>query len=285
MRPPPLVSPPSTCGSCSDSRLLLSLLLLTSLAGPLVGAPSLPGALSTANSSTKAISKRDYFGIPIRMESAPREAPPPPERPFWLPKSPPSGVRFTKDLSRRAWNLLEQRNRPNAVEARRRHHDGASVNSKDTDPLGLPAMSEKRFDPPPLLPEQLLDRLGAHNYDPAFTRVTMPHEARQNPHGSVEFGHHRNVPKSVRGVVRRFAHLLYDGRKGARLDRRTRRNLRKFLAFYTACPVKYQWQDYGPRFWPRWVKTGRCLETERSCSIPPGMHCRPQRHKSVSLLR
>ena len=146
-------------------------------------------------------------------------------------------------------------------------------------------MAERGFDPPVLSAAQMFERLGPHNYDPAFTRISMPRDAREHPKGRVVFGPHRAVSKAVRGVVRRFAHLLYDGGKGERLARRTRRNLRKFLAFYTACPVQYRWQDFGPRFWPRWVKKGECLQTERSCSIPPGMQCRPQRFKSVTLLR
>lgn len=215
--------------------------------------------LSSPHNASKPISKRDSFAQP---------------RPFWLPQAP---VRFSKDLSRRAWQLLEHRNRPHTLAARRRHqksHAGSPTLPE------LPAMSERPFQPPLLPTSQMLQLMGPRRFDPAFVRLSRPGAASR-----VEFGPHRAVSKAVRGLVRRFAHLLFDGGQGERLTRRTRRNLRKFLAFYTSCPVRYSWQDYGPRFWPRWLKKGECLSAQRSCSVPPGMTCRPQRYKAVTLLR
>ncbi|VEL09201.1 unnamed protein product, partial [Protopolystoma xenopodis] len=76
------------------------------------------------------------------------------------------------------------------------------------------------------------------------------------------------------------------------LDVLTRTGFRHWLArvmtTFTSCPVHYIWRDLGPEFWPRWVKWGRCLYTDRpavSCSLPPGMTCQPARFVQVPLLR
>lgn len=57
-----------------------------------------------------------------------------------------------------------------------------------------------------------------------------------------------------------------------------------YLWAYTYCPVIYSWKDLGLRFWPRWIKDGRCFN-KRSCSIPPGMSCKPAASKQIVLLR
>jgi noggin len=68
---------------------------------------------------------------------------------------------------------------------------------------------------------------------------------------------------------------LPDGTKlRTRLNPKLRRKLVQFLWAYTSCSVYEKWRDLGSRFWPRWLKEGHCY-TERSCSIPPGMNCKP----------
>ncbi|XP_046404150.1 5E5 antigen-like [Ischnura elegans] len=46
---------------------------------------------------------------------------------------------------------------------------------------------------------------------------------------------------------------------------RWRRRLRRLLLSITHCPVRWTWKDVGIRFWPRWIKEGRC-----GGKIPPG---------------
>nr|VZI43901.1 unnamed protein product [Spirometra erinaceieuropaei] len=56
--------------------------------------------------------------------------------------------------------------------------------------------------------------------------------------------------------------------------RRTRWRGVRLLEEYSSCPVWRTWRDYGPQFWPRWVREGRCVDVAgTSCSWPPGMHC------------
>ncbi|XP_071451984.1 noggin-2-like [Hetaerina americana] len=64
---------------------------------------------------------------------------------------------------------------------------------------------------------------------------------------------------------------------------RWRRKLRRLLLSITHCPVRWTWKDVGIRFWPRWVKEGKCGEP--TCSIPAGMVCRPARKRRITLLR
>ncbi|XP_071750951.1 noggin 5 [Centroberyx gerrardi] len=68
------------------------------------------------------------------------------------------------------------------------------------------------------------------------------------------------------------------------VGRKVRRKIVHFLWAHTRCPVAYVWKDLGARFWPRFVKEGRCISA-RSCSFPHGMFCRASRSVSKTLLR
>ncbi|XP_060077720.1 noggin-2-like [Ylistrum balloti] len=59
---------------------------------------------------------------------------------------------------------------------------------------------------------------------------------------------------------------------------------KRWLLAHGTCQVKYEWEDQGPLFWPRWLKKGTC-SNEVSCSWPIGMHCVPKESKIVQLLR
>uniref|UniRef100_A0A3Q3A694 Noggin 3 n=1 Tax=Kryptolebias marmoratus TaxID=37003 RepID=A0A3Q3A694_KRYMA len=67
-------------------------------------------------------------------------------------------------------------------------------------------------------------------------------------------------------------------------NRKLRRRLQDWIWTHTLCPVLYAWTDLGHRFWPRYQRTGSC-SSKRSCSVPEGMFCRPNRTSYVSLLR
>ncbi|CAL8072979.1 unnamed protein product [Calicophoron daubneyi] len=75
-------------------------------------------------------------------------------------------------------------------------------------------------------------------------------------------------------------------RRKHNLRRRLRKTLRQLLMDYTACPIHYTWRDWGPRFWPRWIKEGKCVDLGgTSCSVPPGMHCQEANHTRIVILR
>ncbi|TPP63715.1 hypothetical protein FGIG_01337 [Fasciola gigantica] len=91
--------------------------------------------------------------------------------------------------------------------------------------------------------------------------------------------------RHARGT-RRDPQRLRKDRRQVRIKRRVRKALRRLLTDYTSCPVLYRWRDWGSRFWPRWIKEGRCVNLgETSCSIPPGMYCVEAEHRTIVVLR
>ncbi|GFY66856.1 uncharacterized protein TNIN_227661 [Trichonephila inaurata madagascariensis] len=61
--------------------------------------------------------------------------------------------------------------------------------------------------------------------------------------------------------------------------------IRNYLLKRSACPTVFTWFDLGSTFWPRWIRKGDCENREEFCSFPPGMHCVPNRSKTVLVLQ
>lgn len=128
---------------------------------------------------------------------------------------------------------------------------------------------------------ELRGMLGAH-FDPRFMSVVSPEERREEPgteaEGSRQQFLQRSMPKEIRA-------LDFDTPPGAKKhNKKLRRRFQLWLWAYAFCPVVYAWQDFGSRFWPRYVKVGNCL-TKRSCSVPEGMMCKPSKSVHFTLLR
>ncbi|CAI2732136.1 unnamed protein product [Schistosoma spindalis] len=69
-------------------------------------------------------------------------------------------------------------------------------------------------------------------------------------------------------------------------NRLLKRIVREFLNDYNNCPLYYIWYDLGSKFWPRWIKTGQCVNlANTSCSLPPGMYCHEKNTKNIAILR
>ncbi|OXA56537.1 noggin-2 isoform X2 [Folsomia candida] len=152
-----------------------------------------------------------------------------------------------------------------------------------------------KYDPKPedLDVRQLRIKMGK-NFDPEVMSIRKPHDLASHPNGTVKFPFKRNkkgrlvptgeIPKAIK-KLQYGALSLPDGTKlRTRLNPKLRRKLVQFLWAYTSCPVYEKWRDLGSRFWPRWLKEGHCY-TERSCSIPPGMSCKPSAAEYKILLR
>ncbi|CAH8864317.1 unnamed protein product [Trichobilharzia szidati] len=74
--------------------------------------------------------------------------------------------------------------------------------------------------------------------------------------------------------------------KQLKRNKKLRRILREFLNDFISCPLYYIWYDWGPKFWPRWIKAGKCVNiADISCSFPPGMYCQEKSAKDIVLLR
>ncbi|XP_061665737.1 noggin-3 [Syngnathoides biaculeatus] len=142
---------------------------------------------------------------------------------------------------------------------------------------------ELKEDPDPLLDPrekdlnetELRGALGGH-FDARFMSVLPP--------SSPEHEDPRDRDREAAGSPESDPHALDSGGKKQKPSRNLRRRLQMWLRSYAACPVLRAWTDVGVRFWPRYVKTGRCPD-ERSCSVPEGMRCAPAKAEHLTLLR
>ncbi|XP_056306089.1 noggin 5 [Danio aesculapii] len=153
------------------------------------------------------------------------------------------------------------------------------VRPSPSDHLPVPDLHE---DPDPALqpgerdlsPRLLRRKLGS-SFDPVFSSIGPPTR-----------GNGSEIPREddpdARGAIpREFQQLNFTALKVAA---KTERRMRRWMWSYTRCPVLSMWKDLGVRFWPRYVKEGQC-STDRSCSLPEGMFCKPVQSVSVTLLR
>ena len=131
------------------------------------------------------------------------------------------------------------------------------------------------------------------HFDGRFMSIGQPKEAILYPNGTAEYpvrynnnlSPSRKSNSSPRSKWNLGSLQLPDGtRVRTRLSRKVRKKLEKFLWLYTQCPVIYRWKDLGLRYWPRWIKQGRC-HANQSCSFPPGMSCRASEEREVVILR
>nr|AJV21318.1 noggin [Terebratalia transversa] len=122
------------------------------------------------------------------------------------------------------------------------------------------------------------------NFNRKYMSVEKPEEAQHTPNGTLVYEFRKNrptgkMPPSIKNMDFSSNTLDIPGGKNIRtikLGHKTKRKLQRFLWAYTYCPVLFTWKDLGVRFWPRWIKRGRCYNTNRSCSVPAGMKCNPK---------
>lgn len=146
------------------------------------------------------------------------------------------------------------------------------------------------LDPPESeLNHRKLRKLLGDDFDPEFMGVGRPIIAVFQPNGTVAMTRRKGRPKERRpsyiqdiGKPVRFGNNVR--MPGLNVNRRTKKKVKKYIWNYTHCPVVYAWKDLGVRFWPQWVKEGHCYNG-RSCSIPPGMSCRPTESITRTLFR
>lgn len=162
--------------------------------------------------------------------------------------------------------------------------------------LPLIESADTRYDPDPddIDEEFLLKRLGPA-YDRQFMSKSRPLVSLLQPNGTLEFPFKvsrrlRVVPQKPVEVPKELMKLFSTDQLPnglhvkMHLKGKHRRKIFNYLWAYTFCPVLYRWVDLGPRFWPRWIREGQCL-TGQSCSVPPGMTCRPDGAKTLELFR
>lgn len=136
------------------------------------------------------------------------------------------------------------------------------------------------FDPPETeLNHRKLRKALGRDFDSEFMGIGRPILAVFQPNGTVTVKKRKGRPKERRpDYIQDIGKPIRYGNQmrlsGLNVNRRTKRKIKKYMWNYTHCPVVYAWKDLGIRFWPQWIKEGHCYNG-RSCSIPPGMSCRP----------
>lgn len=136
----------------------------------------------------------------------------------------------------------------------------------------------------------LLDIMG-EDYDSHFMSLRRPSEMTSNPNGTLLYQFTKEdtprgkMPDEIEALTQKAIQLSADGYElRVKFNRKTKKKIQKFLWSYSYCPVRYKWKELSIRFWPRWIKEGRC-DNKRSCSIPAGMSCQPTKMKNIKLLR
>lgn len=146
------------------------------------------------------------------------------------------------------------------------------------------------FDPPESeLNHRKLRKTLGRDFDSEYMGIGRPIIAVFQPNGTVTVKKRKGRPKGRRpdyvkdvGKPIRYANQMR--LPGLNVNRRTKRKIKKYMWNYTHCPVVYAWKNLGIRFWPQWIKEGHCYNG-RSCSIPPGMSCRPTGSETRTIFR
>lgn len=191
--------------------------------------------------------------------------------------------RKESDLSGESWNFFQRRNRNKTLSS---SHTTTSSSSSSTPhfqsetqfPFGIELPLPRNA----ILPnQQMLYLLGSRSYNPNLVSVSEPWQSRLYPQGRLLFPRQRHNLTSE--VISRSKVLTLYTRSKREITQRT---LHRVGNVYTACPLQHTWRDYGPRYWPRWVREGTCVNLGgTSCSLPPGMLCQPYRQTTVAVLR
>lgn len=162
------------------------------------------------------------------------------------------------------------------------------------DAVPIPDLKE----PPPSLDDPrvgelnitaLLLKLGT-NYDPNVMSIEPP----EKDNNVSFFGYRRSqlgrliptgtMPEYLNKMDFKSLTLANGSKLKTGISPKLKRKIQQFLWAYSACPVVYRWKDLGVRFWPRYLRSGICPKNV-SCSIPPGMTCKPSVVTHKTLLR
>jgi len=196
------------------------------------------------------------------------------------------------DASREYWDSLKENDifTPDEQENSITYHNKGRPSPSDALPVQeLIENPDTSLDPKEGdMSYRTLRRMLGKKYDRNFMSVVRPLESILRPNGTLEFKIKKGRPKERRpNYIKYFGTPVFIGSdKGTKLrvSRRTRKKIQKYLWSYTHCPVFYTWKDLGIRFWPRWIKEGQCYQ-KRSCSVPPGMKCKPSDSTTKTILR
>ncbi|XP_056153704.1 noggin-2 [Lampris incognitus] len=130
------------------------------------------------------------------------------------------------------------------------------------------------------LAERTLRKKLGSNFDPNFMSISAP-----TPQVNLSAQDaHVKLQGPMPGDIRKLDLTETPYGKRVKVGKKARRKFLQWLWTYTHCPVVYTWKDLGVRFWPRYIKEGNCF-SERSCSFPEGMFCKPVKSITKTFLR
>lgn len=126
--------------------------------------------------------------------------------------------------------------------------------------------------------KRLLRKMGS-DFDAEWMSVRTPDLSNVVPESTL---------KHVDGIDRllqknRINYLIDSHVSDFNNNNKTKETLFVFLEKLSHCEIRYQWDDLGSLFWPRYVKSGKCV-TGDSCSWPPGMLCQSKKPKILKIL-
>ncbi|XP_043959395.1 noggin-2 [Gambusia affinis] len=130
-----------------------------------------------------------------------------------------------------------------------------------------------------LAEKPLRKKLGSH-FDTNFMAISAPLPVNLTSVPDAQWKPPGHMPNEIKKLD--LTETPYG--KRLKVGKKARRKFLQLLWTYTYCPVVYTWKDLGVRFWPRYIKEGNC-SSERSCSFPEGMSCKPVKSISKTFLR
>ncbi|XP_062848415.1 noggin-2 [Trichomycterus rosablanca] len=163
-------------------------------------------------------------------------------------------------------------------------HRNVRVRPSPSDHLPIPDLKEDpnpEYDPreQDLSEVPLRKKLGS-SFDADFMSVSVPGQLNATAFPASPQAPSGAMPAEIKRLD--LAQTPYGLR--VKVGKKARRKFLQFLWTHTHCPVLYTWKDLGVRFWPRYVKEGHCF-TQRSCSLPEGMFCKPVNSVTKTFLR
>ncbi|OQR69297.1 noggin-3-like [Tropilaelaps mercedesae] len=152
--------------------------------------------------------------------------------------------------------------------------------------LPLPIDQPTPYRTPEVDEETLLKMLG-DEFQPKLMSIENPNRDEFKSHNGTKRHRQHNNKQRKNATSNRESLRTLLGDRMSELPRDQpgfRRTLRRFLRKHTECRVTRYWHDLGNRYFPRYIREGRCQQGNVSCSIPPGMTCLPHKQRELKLL-
>ena len=129
--------------------------------------------------------------------------------------------------------------------------------------------------------ERKLFKILGKDFDPNWMSIDKPRETNRGQSNSEV----KPDGKLIHSLKKLNFTFFDDTGQYVRINPKLQHIFEDWLMRKASCPVRYVWEDVGALFWPRYVKTGECVNDAHACSWPPGMHCIPAESRTIYVLR